>query len=72
MAELQRALNNTGKTAPGKDKICYSMLKNLSPETQEKLLMFYNREWEEGKLPKSWKEAVIIPISKPRKDVSRR
>lgn len=71
MGELQRALNRTGKSAPGKDKVCYSMLKHLSIENQEKLLMLYNRVWEEGRLPKSWKEAVIIPIRKPGKDPSK-
>ncbi len=71
MGELQRALNRVGKTASGKDQVCYSMLKHLSLESQEKLLMLYNRVWEEGRLPKSWKEAVIIPIRKPGKDPSR-
>ncbi len=47
------------------------LLKHLSLESQEKLLMLYNRVCEEGRIPKSWKEAVIIPIRKPGKDPSR-
>lgn len=39
--------------------------------SQEKLLMLYNRVWEDGRLPKSWKEAVIIPIRKPGQYTSR-
>lgn len=27
--------------------------------------------WEEGKLPKSWKEAIIVPIRKPGKEASK-
>lgn len=68
MGELNRAMAKTGKTAPGKDDICYSMLKQLSEEGKNKLLMLYNKVWEEGKLPKSWKEAIIVPIRKPGKE----
>lgn len=65
MGELSRALTKTGKTAPGKDEVCYSMLTQLSKEGKKKLLMLYNKVWEEGKVPNSWKEAVIVPIRKP-------
>ncbi len=44
MGELQRALNRVGKTASGKDQVCYSMLKYLSLDSQEKLLMLYKTE----------------------------
>lgn len=71
MGELKRAMAKTGKTAPGKDDICYSMLKQLSEEGKNKLLMLYNKVWEEGKLPKSWKEAIIVPIRKPGKEASK-
>ncbi len=69
MGEL---LEHTGKTAPGKDEVCYSMLKQLSKEGKKKLLMLYNKVWEEGKVPNSWKEAVIVPIRKPGKDSTKR
>lgn len=35
-----------------------------------KLLGFYNKVWHVGRLPTSWKEAVIIPIRKPGKNPS--
>lgn len=65
MRELNRALAKTGKTAPGKDGIRYIMSKHLSEEGLRKLLCLYNKVWEEGKIPESWKETVIIPIRKP-------
>lgn len=39
MGELPRALAKTGKTAPGKDEVCYSMLKQISKVGKTKLLM---------------------------------
>lgn len=71
MGELRKALDKTGKTAPGKDEICYSMIKHLSEGSLEKLLLLYNKVWDEGRIPGSWKEAIIIPIRKPGKDASR-
>jgi hypothetical protein len=34
----------------------------------EALLSIFNNIWDTGKLPPSWKEAIIIPIAKPGKD----
>lgn len=68
IGELKRALGTFGATAPGKDNICYEMLKHLDVLALGKLLGLYNKVWEEGKLPSSWKEAIIIPIKKPGKD----
>ncbi len=45
------------------DQICYLMINHLS-----ELLKMSNKIYEEGKLPESWKEAVIVPIRKPAKD----
>ena len=43
------------------------MLKHLGDQAENKLLGFYNKVWEERRLPVSWKDAVIIPIIKPGK-----
>ncbi len=67
MGELRRASAKTGKTAPGKDEVHYSTLKQISKVGNTKLLMLYNKVWEEGKVPNSWKEAVIVPTRKPGK-----
>jgi len=34
------------------------------------VLDLYNKIWVEGRMPKSWKHAIIIPIAKPGKDAS--
>lgn len=46
------------------------MLKHLSIEGKDKLLMLYNKVWEKGEIPESWKEAITILIRKPGKDAS--
>lgn len=50
--------------APGKDEICYSMMKQLNKGSLGKLLLLYNKIWEESNMPESWKESIIIPIKK--------
>uniref|UniRef100_A0A8C6S2Z8 Reverse transcriptase domain-containing protein n=1 Tax=Neogobius melanostomus TaxID=47308 RepID=A0A8C6S2Z8_9GOBI len=47
------------------------MVRWLGKEARKKLLVLYNRVWTEGKLPGSWKEAVVVPIKKPGKDPSK-
>ena len=70
LGEMRRALARSGLTSPGGDEICYTMLKHLGMLASMKLLGIYNKVWEMGKFPSSWKEAVIIPIRKPGKDPS--
>lgn len=68
MTELNNALRKLGKSSPGGDRICYAMLENLSGKGKEILLSLYNKVWEEGRIPKGWKESIIVPIKKPGKD----
>lgn len=68
--ELECAMERTKITSPGKDNINYEVLKHLGDKMQATLLGIYNNIWERGHLPKHWKEAIIIPIIKPRKDPS--
>lgn len=44
------------------------MLEKLSDEGKGVLLKLYNKVWEEGILPRSWKESTIVPIRKPGTD----
>jgi ribonuclease HI len=62
--ELEHALELSSDSAPGPDEVIYSMLKNLGPNAKQLLLKLFNRIYKEGKLPKQWKEAYIIPILK--------
>lgn len=50
IGELKRALNGTWNSAPGKDDVClYSiMLNSLSDEVFHKLVILFNKVWEEG------------------------
>lgn len=66
IGELRMALDKTGQAAPGKDEINYVMIKHLSKRGLVKWPMLYNKVWKEGKMPKSWKGAVIKPIIKTR------
>jgi len=70
LRELRNALDECKNSAPGKDEICYSMLRHLSDNGMNKVLNVFNRVWEEGKIPVGWKEAVIVLIRKPGKDAS--
>ncbi|GBM14706.1 putative RNA-directed DNA polymerase from transposon X-element [Araneus ventricosus] len=44
------------------------MIKHLTPESQNTLLHFYNRIWQEQYFPTLWQQAIIIPLLKPGKD----
>ena len=71
MGELKRALGKTKMSAPGRDGVCYIMIRNMGEEGLGRLLMLFNKVWREGRLPSSWKEAVIIPVRKPGRDGSK-
>ena len=43
-------------------------MKHLPDTSLSVLLKTFNDIWETGNVPKSWKEATIIPIPKPGKD----
>ena len=66
--ELEYALAHSSESAPGPDTICYSMLKNLSEEDKENLLLLFNKIFKTGRFPKKWKESIVIPILKQDKD----
>lgn len=64
MREVRNALDKCKNSAPGKDEICYNMIRQLSDKGIQKVLNVFNKVWEEGKIPTGWKEAVIVPIRK--------
>lgn len=51
--------------SPGPDTITTEMLQNLPHNTLEDLLRLFNLIWKKNSYPKSWKEAITIPILKP-------
>ena len=68
--ELKRSLSKSHDTAVGPDEIHYQILKHLPQNSLKCLLSIFNHIWKSGNFPKSWKEAIIIPIPKPGKDHS--
>ena len=70
IVELEYAISTCDNSAPGKDNICFEMIKNLAPLAQSYLLQFYNHLWIKNLFPKEWRKAIIIPIQKPGKDPS--
>lgn len=62
-AKLNRALRKGKLSAPDMDKIgC--IINNLCEMSKNKLLELCNKVLEEGKIRKSWKEAVLMPTPK--------
>ena len=66
--ELRESLDQSHDTACGPDQIHYQLLKHLPITSLLILLSIFNRIWDTGELPPSWKEATVIPIPKPNKD----
>lgn len=67
--ELNRAIDQLRKnTAPGDDRIAYEFFQQMPPSGRRAVLFLFNAVWSTGRLPKSWKHAVILPILKPGKD----
>lgn len=72
-AELNAAISKLKmKKAPGKDGILNDMLKHLGRISRQKLLLIYNQSWSKGKFPDSWREAIIVPILKKKKDKTKK
>ena len=67
MAEFKRALKKCKNTAPGKDLLCYQMFRNMSLNSKNFILKFFNLVWSSGSVPVSWRHAIVIPILKPNK-----
>ena len=68
LSELKDALSKAHDSSPGPDDIHCQFLKHLCDSSLSVLLKTFNSIWETGNVPKSWKEATIIPIPKPGKD----
>ena len=69
--ELEAVLANVSDSAPGEDRISYSMITHLAQEDKQFLLDCYNEAYRESKIPAWWKVAKVIGIKKPGKDPSK-
>lgn len=70
MYELKMALGGVKHSSPGKDDICYVMIQHLSDRSLNIILNLFNKVWNAGKIPSSWKHGIIVPVGKPGKDKS--
>ena len=68
MTELNSTLSRTADTSPGIDLITYPMIKSIHPSLLSMILRLYNRLFERGEFPVTWKTAIVIAIPKPGKD----
>lgn len=67
LAELKSAICKLRTVSEGPDRIHNDMLKHLPDNVLVMLLDIFNRLWENGEFPGSWREAIVIPILKPGK-----
>ena len=70
--EINDCLDHLKDTAMGADLVNNKMLRNLNSNNRELLVHVFNRIRATGYVPKSWKEAVVIPLNKPGKPRSKR
>ena len=63
-AELDTTLRTSGGKAPGCDRVHPLLLRKLPPAGKTALLSLLNRSWHEGRLPATWRTAIIVPIRK--------
>ena len=65
LEDLQGAINKMKKRkAPGPDTAINELFMLLDDHNSLILLDFYNRIWERGEVPNSWKEAIVVSIYK--------
>ena len=57
-------------STPGFDGVTYPMIKHLSQNSLNNLLVLYNRIYTEHVFPAAWYDTIVIPFPKPGKDTT--
>lgn len=70
MMEFSIALLSCNNTAPGPDKIKFSLLKNLPDVAKRRLLTLFNIFMEQNIIPQEWRQVRVVAIQKPGKPAS--
>ena len=65
---LQKCRN---RSAPGEDQISYLILKNLDRENLSNIVLIYNSCLKTGYFPNAWKQAKVVMLPKPGKDLTK-
>jgi len=68
LKELNWALRKCSSLSPGPDDIPYILLHNFPLSALIYILHIYNNIWNCGRLPKTWKHSLVVPILKPGND----
>ncbi|ROT62229.1 pol [Penaeus vannamei] len=63
--DINQARKTSKDTAPGIDRVTYSMLNQLGTHALSHVQSLFNDSLHSGRLPRSWKEAMIHPVPKP-------
>ncbi|XP_076392697.1 uncharacterized protein LOC143265297 [Megachile rotundata] len=71
ISELKEVLKTIKNSSPGPDNIPNKLIKNLPEIGIQTLLFIYNIIWENNIFPKKWNEAIVIPVPKPGKDLTK-
>ena len=66
LRELTSSFQKSSRSAPGSDGILYPIISHLGLQGELALLRLINVSWSASTLPRSWKQADIVPIPKPR------
>ena len=66
--ELTEAINQSGSTSVGPDRLHYDFFKHMNDDQRHELLKYYNYVWTHDLFPQSWRHSYVIPILKPGKD----
>ena len=63
--EIDKAFSKGKDSAPGADRVTYSMIKHSGPVAKTIAQKIYNISWNSGKLARNWKIAAQVAIPKP-------
>jgi len=64
ISEIKTVISKLKISAPGGDNIHNTFLTHASDNALKQITNLYNMSWRAGKLPTSWKSAIIVPIPK--------
>ena len=59
------------RSVPGEDQISYLILKNLDRKQLSNIALIYNSCLKTGYFPMAWKQAKVIMLPKPGKDLTK-
>ena len=66
--EYENAVKLSHNSAPGEDLTHHQMIKSLPEETILFIIALFNKIWNTHCFPNKWKNAIILPFTKPGKD----